>query len=123
MFTSANKFGLLICFISNSSVVLSLAKVISNGILFVKTVVFGRKNCQEFQRIPAKFITSKTIFSLANNKVLELPFDNLFPECMFSVVELVESLFFTFFLIFVKVLPVLSVTELKEERAHETLHI
>ena len=33
------------------------------------------------------------------------------------------GMFFTFFLIFVKVLPVLAITELKEERAHETIHV
>jgi hypothetical protein len=33
------------------------------------------------------------------------------------------GMFFTFFLIFVKLLPVLSITELKEEHAHETVHI
>jgi hypothetical protein len=34
-----------------------------------------------------------------------------------------HPLVFTFFLIFVKVLPVLAITELKEEQAHETIHV
>ena len=55
-------------------------KVVSKGISFVKTVMFVRKNCQENQGIPAKFVSPENYVFARKQQITRNTFRHFIPQ-------------------------------------------